>query len=104
MYCQILLFGLYAILICTNLDQMYNLYSLHHMLFCFILGNIGIVSAEILLTYMLRINVNLSNKIDLYRISLFVNIAINFYGIWGFAIRVDKSVKIPGLFVGGNYE
>ena len=52
--------------------------------------------------YMLRARVNLVKKIDLYRISLLVNITINFYGIWGFAIRVDKSVNVPGLFYGGN--
>ena len=83
---------------------MYNLYSLHYMLFCFIIGNMGIVSVDILLMYALRTKVNLGNKKDLYRISLLVNIAINFYGIWGFAIIVDKSVNIPGLFVGGNND
>lgn len=83
---------------------MFKLYSIYHLLFCFIVGNMAITVADILLMYILRAKVNLNNRIELYRISLFTNIIINFYGIWGFALRVDNSIRIPGLFKGGDFD
>ena len=49
----------------------------------------GLTALDMLLMYLLRAKVSLSNRINFYRVSLFANIVINFYGIWGFIMRVD---------------
>jgi len=102
MYWQILAFLVYTISLCMNIEAMLKLYTIHHQLFCFIVGNMGLITFDTLLMYIFRRIVSLNNNKTVFNVSIYINIIINLYGVWGFIISVDKSVDVPGLFGDGD--
>ena len=102
-YCQVLLFNLYTILLLVNWDQMLELYSLYYHLFCCIVANMVIMAADIVLMLILQAKVNQQNRMDLYTIA-FHNITVSLFGFWGMVLCHDNAARIPGLFTSSTVE
>ena len=103
-YFQMVVFAFYTITLCFNIDPMCKLYSTYRLLFCFIVGNMGLIVFDVLHLYMFWKIVTLNNSKIVNNVSMSVDIIINLYGVWGFVLSTDKSVYVPGLILDGTSD